>query len=113
MVASGILLKKKGSKKKWYPAMSQTSLLPNEVMTFLATEARPFIQSGRLIVVPAVGAGCINPGHGPFEQLLSEAANAIPSIRWKGFEGSPIGFVPYSPDAPFELLAELADAELD
>ncbi|MCI0350122.1 MAG: hypothetical protein L0Z53_11920 [Acidobacteriales bacterium] len=87
------------------------STLPSEVTAFLATEAKPFIQSGRLVVVPAVGAGCINPGHGPFEQLLAESANAIPSIRWKGIAGTPIGHVPYSPDAPFELLAEMASAE--
>jgi hypothetical protein len=87
------------------------SIIPDDVAIFLATEARPFIQSGRLIVVPAVGAACINPGHGPFEQLLAEAANAIPSIRWKGFEGTPIGLIPHSPNAPFALLAELADTE--
>lgn len=113
MVAAGTIMKKEGSSKKFYPAMAQISALPDEVAAFLATEARPFIQSGRLIVVPAVGAGCINPGHGPFEQLLAEAANAIPSIRWKGFAGTPIGYIPHSPNAPFELLAELAEVESD
>ncbi len=113
MVAAGTVLKKEGSDKKWYPAIAHISSIPDEVAAFLATEARPFIQSGRLIVVPAVGAACINPGHGPFEQLLAEAANAIPSIRWRGFEGTPIGFIPHSPDAPFELLAELAETESD
>lgn len=113
MVCAGDVLKKEGSDKKWHPAMAYISMFPDEVAAFLATEARPFIQSGRLIVVPAVGAACINPGHGPFEQLLAEAANAIPSIRWKGFEGVPIGYIPHSPNAPFELLAELAEAESD
>ncbi len=112
-ICAGDVLKKEGSDKKWYPAMAYISMFPDDVAAFLATEARPFIQSGRLIVVPAVGAGCINPGHGPFEQLLAEAANAIPSIRWKGFEGAPIGYIPYSPNAPFELLAELAEVESD
>jgi hypothetical protein len=111
MIATGSEVQVEGSKKTWYPAMGQISIFPNEVAAFLATEARPFIQSGRLVVVPAVGAGCINPGHGPFEQLLAEAANAIPSIRWKGVEGTPIGYVPHSPNAPFELLAELAEVE--
>jgi hypothetical protein len=113
MIAAGTIIKKEGSSNKFYPAMAQISALPDEVAAFLATEARPFIQSGRLIVVPAVGAGCINPGHGPFEQLLAESANAIPSIRWKGFAGTPIGYIPHSPNAPFELLAELAEAESD
>jgi hypothetical protein len=91
--------------------MAQVSTIPDTVVAFLATEARPFIESGRLIVVPAPAAGCINPGHGPFEQLLAEAANAIPSLRWKAFQGTPIGLVPHSPDAPLALLAELAESE--
>jgi tetratricopeptide (TPR) repeat protein len=109
MIAAGSEITK-GS-KTFYPAMGHISVFPDDVAAFLATEARPFIQAGRLVVVPAVGAGCINPGHGPFEQLLAESANAIPSIRWKGVEGTPIGYVPHSPNAPFELLAELAEAE--
>ena len=110
-IAAGDVLEAKGSTKTWHPAMGYISIFPEDVAVFLATEARPFIESGRLVVVPAVGAGCINPGHGPFEQLLAEAANAIPSVRWKGVEGTLFGYVPHSPDAPFELLAELAEAE--
>jgi tetratricopeptide (TPR) repeat protein len=113
IVAAGTVLKKEGSAKKYYPALSYISMFPDEVADFLATEARPFMASGRLVIVPAVGAGCINPGHGPFEQLLAEAANAIPSVRWKRFEGTPIGSIPHSPNCPFELLAELAEAESD
>lgn len=112
-VCAGDVLRKKGSRKKWHPALSYIAIFPEEVAVFLATDARPFIEAGRLVVVPAVSAGCINPGHGPFEQLLAEAANAIPSVRWRGFEGTPIGSVPHSPDAPFELLAEVAETEAD
>lgn len=111
MIAAADVLESEGSPKIWHPAMGYISIFPEEVAAFLATEARPFIESGRLVVVPAVGAGCVNPGHGPFEQLLAEAANAIPSVRWKGVEGTLMGYVPHSPDAPFELLAELADVE--
>lgn len=111
-VCAGDVLKRKGSRKKWHPALSHIAIFPEEVAAFLATEARPFIEAGRLVVVPAVGAGCVNPGHGPFEQLLAEAANAIPSVRWRGSDATPIGLVPHSPDAPFELLAEVAEAEV-
>jgi hypothetical protein len=100
-----------GSERIWHPALGPHSVIPDEVASFLATEARPFLQSGRLVIVPAVAAGCINPGHGPFEQLLAEAANALPSVRWKGFAGSLIGMIPHSPDAPLEVLAELAEVE--
>jgi tetratricopeptide (TPR) repeat protein len=110
-IAAGSTINAKPSKKTWYPAVGRISIFPDDVAIFLATEARPFIKSGRLVVVPAVGAGCINPGHGPFEQLLAEAANAIPSVRWRGVHGTPIGYVPHSPNAPFEVLAEVAETE--
>jgi hypothetical protein len=113
MIFLGTTLKREGSKREWAMGMGHGSNLPWDVAAFLATEARPFVQSGRLVVVPAVGAGCINPGHGPFEQLLAESANSIPSIRWKGIAGTPIGLIPYSPDAPLALLSELAFAESD
>ena len=113
MICTGDVLRKGGSAKRWYPAMAHISSIPEEVAVFLATEARPFVETGRLVVVPAPAAGCINPGHGPFEQLLAEAANAVPSMRWKGFPGVPIGLVPHAPNAPLKLLVELAEAESD
>ncbi len=113
IIAAGTALKLKGSSKIWHPAMAQISTIPDEVAVFLATEASSFIKAGRLIVVPAPAVGCINPGHGPFEQLLAEAANAVPSVRWKGFKGVPIGFIPHSPNAPLNLLVELAETEAD
>lgn len=112
-VCAGDVLVREGSRTKWHPALGYIAMFPQEVAIFLATEARAFTESGRLVVVPAVGAGCVNPGHGPFEQLLAEAANAIPSIRCKGLLGSPIGSVPHSPDAPFPVLADLVEEEAD
>ena len=111
VVAAGTTLKRRGSSRKWYPALAHRSLLPDDVGHFLAHDARPFLSTGRLIVVPAVGAGCFSPGHGPFEQLLSEAANAVPTIRWRDRTGLRIGAIPHSPDAPFEVLAGLANEE--
>ncbi len=113
IVAMGDEMKVEGSSKIWHGALAQISSIPDDVAAFLATEARRFVETGRLIVVSAPAVGCTNPGHGPFEQLLAESANAIPSVRWKGFEGEPIGLVPYSPNAPLELLAELTEIEDD
>ena len=93
--------------------MSHASVLPDDVAAFLATEGRLFVESGRLIVVPAVSAGCVSPGHGPFEQLLAEVANAIPSVRCKELGGVLFGLMPYSPNASFEVLAELAEVEAE
>jgi tetratricopeptide (TPR) repeat protein len=111
MVFLGTVVKKAGSQRRWSFALGYGSTLPHQVVMFLATEARSLIETGRLVIVPAVGTGCVNPGHGPFEQLLAEAANAIPSVRSGSFATSPIGHIPFSPDAPFSLLADLADSE--
>lgn len=88
--------------------MSPASLLPVEVIAFLMNEARPLLAAGRLIVVPATGVGCVHPGYGPLEQLLTESANAIAGLRSSDKSNEvPIGMMPYSPDAPFDLLADI------
>lgn len=112
-IAMGSKFEPENSEQEWFPAMGMISTFPEEVIHFLATEAAPFIEIGRLIVVPSTGVGCINPGHGPFEQLLAEAANAIPSLRSQKMSGSLIGEVPYSPDVPLPVLAELVQTEAD
>jgi len=82
------------------------------VTAFLMTEARPLLAAGRLVVVPATGVGCVHPGHGPLEQLLAESANAIPGLRSSGKPNEePIGLMPYSPDVPFELLADIVQEQ--
>lgn len=92
--------------------MTHASLLPVEVISFLMTEARPLLAAGRLIVVPATGVGCVHPGHGPLEQLLTESANAVVGLRSSEKSNEvPIGMMPYSPDAPFELLADIIEAQ--
>lgn len=112
-ICAGDELVLEGSKRTWHPAMGYISIFPDDVAEFLATEAVSFVRSGRLIVVPATGAGCINPGHGPFEQLLAEAANAFPGVRWKGGGGSPIALLPHSPDAPLDRLFDLVEDETE
>jgi tetratricopeptide (TPR) repeat protein len=111
IAALGTKLKKRGSKRPWYFCMAYASLLPEAVISFLRTEACHLLASGRLIVVPATGVGCVHPGHGPLEQLLTETANAIAGIRSSSHDADdvPIGLIPYSPDAPFELLAEIGE----
>ena len=106
------IAEKDDSGRNLFFCIANASLLPAEVVAFLMTEARPLLASGRLIVVPATGVGCVHPGHGPLEQLLTESANAVAGLR--GSEKSndvPIGMMPYSPDAPFELLADIVDAQ--
>jgi len=110
-ICGGDTFQHKRTKQRRHPAIAYTTLLPEDVAAFLASEARPFIHAGRLLIVPATGVGCVNPGHGPFEQLLAEAANAIPNIRWKAAERTPIGNIPHSPNAPFAVLAELIEKE--
>jgi len=105
---AGTLLKAKGSERPWCMCLGHASLLPAEVIAFLMKEARPLLEAGRLIVVPATGVGCVHPGHGPLEQLLTESANAVAGLRGSGKSNEvPIGMMPYSPDAPSELLADV------
>ena len=76
------------------------------------TDALPLLAAGRLIVVPATAVGCVHPGHGPLEQLLTESANAIAGLRRSENSNEvPIGMMPYSPDAPFQLLADIVQEQ--
>jgi tetratricopeptide (TPR) repeat protein len=113
MVFLGTALKKLGSESPWFLSLGRGTTLPGEVALFLATEARPLVESGRLIVVPAVGAACVSPGHGVFEQMIAQAANAVPGIRSRTRQSAPIGMIPYSPDIPLPVLADLAESEAD
>jgi len=112
-ICASDIITKEGSSKTWHPAMAHISTIPDDVAAFLATEARPFVEAGRLVVVPAPAAGCINAGHGPFEQLLAEAMNAVPNVRWRGVPGVSIGLLPFSPDVPLHLLVDLANNQAD
>ncbi|MDP3014186.1 MAG: hypothetical protein Q8M92_08105, partial [Candidatus Subteraquimicrobiales bacterium] len=95
-----------------YMGMTHASLLPDDVISFLMTEARPLLSAGHLVVVPASGVGCVHPGHGPLEQLLTESANAIAGLRNSDkSDAVPIGLMPYSPDAPFKLLADIIQSQ--
>jgi hypothetical protein len=112
ILSMGSEIKGKNSEKIFYPAACFASThMPDEVVRFLATEAKPFLERGKLLVVPATAIGCLHPGHGPFEQLLADAVCAIPTMRANGKIESPIGVIPYSSDAPLHVLAELADQE--
>jgi tetratricopeptide (TPR) repeat protein len=100
------------SGRRVWLCLVHASVLPVEVVAFLMKEARPLLEAGRLVVVPATGVGCVHPGHGPLEQLLTESANAVAGLRGSGKSNEvPIGLIPYSPDAPFDLLADIAQAQ--
>lgn len=113
MVFLDTKLKKEGSEVPWFVSLGHGTTLPAEVALFLATEARCFVESGRLIVLPAVGAACVSPGHGIFEQLIAQAANAVPGIRSRTRLIAPIGVIPHSPDIPLSVLADLVESEAD
>lgn len=95
-----------------YFCIGHASRLPNDVIAFLMTEARPLLAAGRVVVVPATGVGCLHPGHGPLEQLFAESANAIPGLRSSGRPNEvPIGLMPYSPDVHFDVLADIVQEQ--
>lgn len=108
------LTEKESSGRQLLFCMTNASLLPIEVISFLMSEVRPLLAAGRLIVVPATGVGCVHPGHGPLEQLLTESANAVAGLRSsEKSKEVPIGMMPYSPDASFELIADIIEEQQD
>jgi tetratricopeptide (TPR) repeat protein len=92
-----------------FPALGYASWLPEDVAKFLVTEAKSFLASGRLLVVPASGVGCVSPGHGVMEQLLTEAANCIPAIQHDQRSDLEIGLLPYALDVPLDILFDFVN----
>jgi tetratricopeptide (TPR) repeat protein len=92
--------------RTWYPAMGWGSLLPENVVKFLVTEAKPLLEQGRLLLVPAAATGCFHPGHGPLENLFAEICNAVPCVKSTDSQ-NPIGLLPYFPDVPLDALADV------
>lgn len=113
MMALGDKFKAEGSDKTFRAAIGFASLLPDDLVAFLFTEARSLLLAGKLLIIPATGVGCVHPGHGPMEYLLAETANAIPVLRTRSGRQTPIGLLPYSPNSPMDVLADLVHLEAE
>jgi len=108
IVALGDEFKSKTGRQR-FCAFGYASWLPEDVAKFLVTEAKPFLASGRLLLVPASGVGCVSPGHGVMEQLLTEAANCIPAIQRDQRSDLEIGLLPYALDIPLDVLFDFVN----
>jgi tetratricopeptide (TPR) repeat protein len=99
---------------QWCPALGWARPLPREIVDFVFVEARPLIERGRLLLVPAALVGCEFRGHGYFEKLLiQELLGASPVlIEVSGEQPHISGFpvvVPYFPEVPLADLAKVVD----
>ncbi len=108
ILALGTEFKSKKGRHR-FPAIGYASWLPEDVTKFLVTEAKPFLASGRFLLVPASGVGCVSPGYGVMEQLLTEAANCIPAIQHKQQTDLEIGLLPYAMDIPLNILFDFVN----
>jgi len=99
--------------RRRFPAIGYASWLPEKVAKFLITEAKFFLASGRVLLVPASGVGCVSPGHGVMEQLLSEAAHCIPAIQHDQRSNFEIGLLPYALDVPIDVLFDYINETQD
>ena len=108
IIALGTKLKSKTGRIR-FPSLGYASWLPEDVAKFLLTEAKSFLASGRLLVVPASGVGCVSPGHGVMEQLLTEAANCIPAIQHNQRSDLEITLLPYALDVPLDILFDFVN----
>jgi hypothetical protein len=96
-----------------FPAIGYASWLPEDVIKFLTSEAHSFLASGRMLLVPASGVGCVSPGHGVMEQLLTEAANCLPAIHREQDSSLQIGSLPYALDVPLDVLFDFVNEHQD
>jgi tetratricopeptide (TPR) repeat protein len=112
IITPGTVLKTERGRRR-VPALGYGSWLPEEVTKFLVTEAKSFLASGRMLLVPASGVGCVSPGHGAIEQLLTESANCIPAIHRVQEQGLQLGLLPYALDVPLDVLFDFVNNSQD
>lgn len=103
--------------RPWPVAVSWANPLPREVAAFLATEALPLVEAGRLLVVPAPLVGCTQTAVGWTDHLLVDGLlGGAVNVIGAGAEGpTPAGSqrvldlskvaVPYIEDVPLSDLA--------
>ncbi|MBF0628151.1 MAG: tetratricopeptide repeat protein [Magnetococcales bacterium] len=60
-------------KSDWHAAVGWANYLPKDVSLFLATEARPLMQSGRLVLLPAPLVGCTQSAVGWTDHLFLDS----------------------------------------
>jgi hypothetical protein len=56
--------------ENWHPALSWANPMPREVVGFLAGEALPLLETGRIVVLPAPLVGCTQTAVGWTDTLL-------------------------------------------
>lgn len=105
----------------WVPSTSFANLVPQNVGRLLATEARPLISAGRLVLLPAPLVGCIQTAVGWTDhrllQLLGGIVNVISDVDEKPANESRGQFVldlvsqtlPYIADIGLNDLAHVLD----
>ncbi len=110
MVAAGSRVDPPASKPEtdWYPAMGYAaSILPEDLTNFMATEARSFLEQGKLLIVPATAIGSFGVGGKAIELLFSEVCRATTIARGSQKEKNMYEWVPYFSDVPLPVLADI------
>jgi hypothetical protein len=69
------------SKKEWCPAIGWASLLPDNIVDWMASDAKEFLNSGRIIVAPAKHIGLVKNPYDKNEKKLQELSNSISITR--------------------------------
>jgi len=67
--------------KEWCPSVGWASLLPDSVTDWLADKARPYVETGRVMVCPAGHIGLTPYPGGPGEENLQRISNAASILR--------------------------------
>ncbi len=90
--------------------------LPFDILKFYIGEARPFVESGKLILVPGPMVGCTNTEHGILEELYCKAINgySIQSLSKSEKKSRSIPLVyPSFPSLELDTLSQIIKDEED
>lgn len=84
MACAGDKLSDNRGDREWCPSLGYASLLPDTITDWLAVQARPFLESGRLMVCPLNNMGLHKtPGHLSEKHLqrISNSSSVVRSVQ--------------------------------
>lgn len=90
--------------------------LPFDILNFYIGEARPFVESGKLVLVPGPMVGCTNTEHGLLEELYCKATNgySIQSLSNTEKKSRSIPLIyPSFPSLELKTLSQIIEDEED
>jgi hypothetical protein len=99
----------RNSYHEYFPAFGEGHFFPEDLLTFVADEARDLVATGRLAVLSGPGIGWTPSSRGVVLSYLRQHCGIVPVLGGRLDEGQSLGLLPYAPTIEMPRIAEVMD----